>query len=397
MLDSKIAADPRAGAKSTSGGEIRLVNLTKTFADLQAVKSINLTVPHGAYCCLIGPSGCGKTTILRMIAGHESPTSGEVYIGNQLVVGLPPVQRGTALMFQNYALFPHLSVRDNVAFNLKMRGEPKPKRYARVDEMLALVHMTAFAERMPAQLSGGQQQRVALARALITNPRVLLLDEPLSALDEFLRLRMRGELKRLQNRLGITFIHVTHTQPEAIALADTVVVMNQGSIEQAASPHDVYANPRSPYVARFMGGQNVMSGTLRAVDGDFALVDGPNGSRLRVPHGGRKPAVGSEVYLAVRRDLIHLTRETAAGQIQENSLQAQVETVEYQGIYFKVTLAKIGGEETIVIVPESDFFAHPVAAGDTGVVSWGPESARLLEADRAPGSSAQPYAEDSTG
>jgi putative spermidine/putrescine transport system ATP-binding protein len=396
MLDSNTAADPQAAAKSTSGGEIRLVNLTKSFADLQAVKSINLTVPHGSYCCLIGPSGCGKTTILRMIAGHESPTSGEVYIGNQMVVGQPPVQRGTALMFQNYALFPHLSVRDNVAFNLKMRGEPKAKRYARVDEMLALVHMSAFAERMPAQLSGGQQQRVALARALITNPRVLLLDEPLSALDEFLRLRMRGELKRLQNRLGITFIHVTHTQPEAIALADTVVVMNQGSIEQAASPHDVYANPRSPYVARFMGGQNVKSGKVRAIEGDFALVDGPHGSKLRVPHGGRKPAPGSDVFLAVRRDLIRLTREKGDGQLAENSLQAVVETVEYQGIYFKVTLAKVAGEETIVIVPESDFFAHPVAAGDAVVVSWGPEVARLLEADRAPGGSAQPYAEDST-
>ena len=171
------------------------------------------------------------------------------------------------MMFQSYALFPHLTVRDNIAFNLKMRGIGKAERYAEVDRMLDLVHMQAFADRVPAQLSGGQQQRVALARALITNPRVLLLDEPLSALDEFLRLQMRGELKRLQSRLGITFIHVTHTQPEAIALADLVVVMNQGIIEQAASAHDVYAHPRSPYVARFMGGQNVLSGTVRAHGG----------------------------------------------------------------------------------------------------------------------------------
>src|SRR6202008_3839328 len=192
-----------------------------------------------------------------------------------------------------------------------------------------------FADRLPAQLSGGQQQRVALARALITNPRVLLLDEPLSALDEFLRLRMRGELKRLQNKLGITFVHVTHTQPEAIALADTVVVMNQGSIEQAASPHDVYANPRSSYVARFMGGQNVLAGKVRGVEGDSVLVDRPGGARFRAAMTAPNPPVGADVNLAVRRDLIALRRGQGAGEPQENSLHATVETVEYQGIYHK--------------------------------------------------------------
>jgi len=394
MLQSGSATGPQKTATPSGSGDIRLVNLTKNFGGLQAVKSINLTVPHGSYCCLIGPSGCGKTTILRMIAGHETPTSGEVFIGDQMVVGLAPVQRGTAMMFQSYALFPHLSVRDNVAFNLKMRGDPKAKRYAHVDEMLSLVHMTAFADRMPAQLSGGQQQRVALARALITNPRVLLLDEPLSALDEFLRLRMRGELKRLQSRLGITFVHVTHTQPEAIALADAVVVMNQGSIEQAASPHDVYANPRSPYVARFMGGQNVLTGKLRATEGDAALVAGAGDARFRVPLNGRKPEAGSDIYLAVRRDLIDLRREQGAGEPKENSLHGVVETVEYQGILFKVTLSRIAGEEFIVVEPEAAFFAHPVAPGDAVVVSWGKESVRLLEADRAAGDAGQPYADD---
>ena len=387
---------PKNDTAQKGSGEIRLVNLAKTFGSLQAVKSINLTVPHGSYCCMIGPSGCGKTTILRMIAGHETPTSGEVFIGDQMVVGQAPVQRGTALMFQSYALFPHLSVRDNVAFNLKMRGDSKSARYARVDEMLSLVHMATFADRMPAQLSGGQQQRVALARALITNPRVLLLDEPLSALDEFLRLRMRGELKRLQSKLGITFVHVTHTQPEAIALADTVVVMNQGSIEQAASPHDVYANPRSTYVARFMGGQNVLTGKLRATEGDSALVEGPGGARFRVPLSGTKPAIGSSVNLAVRRDLIDLRREQQAGELKENSLHGVVETVEYQGIYFKVTLSRIAGEEFIVIEPEATFFSHPVAPGDAVVVSWGNDSVRLLEPDRVAGDAGQPYADDRT-
>ena len=396
MLQSPSATAPLTTAAASGSGEIRLVNLTKTFGETQAVKSINLTIQHRSYCCLIGPSGCGKTTILRMIAGHESPTAGKIFIGGQTVVGQAPVQRGTAMMFQSYALFPHLSVRDNVAFSLKMRGDTRAKRYARVDEMLALVHMSAFAERMPAQLSGGQQQRVALARALITNPRVLLLDEPLSALDEFLRLRMRGELKRLQDRLGITFIHVTHTQPEAIALADAVVVMNQGSIEQAASPREVYADPRSPYVARFMGGHNVLTGRLRAIEGDAALLDGPKGARFRVPLGGRNAAVGSDIYFSVRRDLIDLRREPSAGEPRENSLHGLVDTVEYQGVYFKVTLSRIAGEEFIVVEPESAFFVHPVAPGDPVVASWRLEDAHLLEADLAADGGTQPYAEDTT-
>lgn len=386
--------NPQTTTTAGGSGQIRLVNLTKTFGATQAVKSIDLTVPHGSYCCLIGPSGCGKTTILRMIAGHETPTAGNIFIGDQPVAGLAPVQRGTALMFQSYALFPHLNVRDNVAFNLKMRGERRAKRHETADEMLDWVNMSAFAGRMPAQLSGGQQQRVALARALITKPRVLLLDEPLSALDEFLRLRMRGELKRLQDSLGITFIHVTHTQPEAIALADMVVVMNQGSIEQTASPHDVYAKPRSPYVARFMGGQNVLAGKLRAVEDGSALLDGPNGARYRVPLRGNDAAVGSDVYFSVRRDLIEL-RRGVPDELEENSVHDDVEGVEYQGIYFKITLSRVAGEEFIVIEPDSRFLANPVAFGEKVAASWRPEDAHLLEADLETASVDQPYADDS--
>src|SRR4029077_5123094 len=262
---------------ATGSGEVAVAGVTKRFGETTAVKDLSLTIPHGSYCCLLGPSGCGKTTILRMIAGHENPTIGDIRIGGESVVGLPQVRRGTAMMFQSYALFPHRSVLDNVAFALKMRGAGLAERHAKARELIAKVQLEKFADRLAAQLSGGRQQRVALARALITNPRVLLLDEPLSALDEFLRLRMRGELKRLQVQLGITFVHVTHTQPEAIALADTVVVMNQGSIEQAAPPLDVYAVPRSPYVARFMGGQNVVKGIVRAIDGGSAVLDGPEG------------------------------------------------------------------------------------------------------------------------
>jgi len=385
-------AGGRSPGAAGDGGRIELLNVTKRFGPTLAVDDVTLTIPHGSYCCLLGPSGCGKTTILRMIAGHETPTSGDVRIGGQSVVGLPPVRRGTAMMFQSYALFPHLTVRDNIAFNLKMRGVGKAERYREVARMLDLVHMQAFADRVPAQLSGGQQQRVALARALITNPRVLLLDEPLSALDEFLRLRMRGELKRLQDRLGITFIHVTHTQPEAIALADLVVVMNQGIVEQAGTAHEVYAHPRSPYVARFMGGQNVLSGEVTGSNGETLLLRGPKGERFRVPRPKDAPA-GSPVSFSVRRDLIQSRRDDGRAELPENTVRGHVEAVEYQGTYVKVTLAGATGEEFIVNEPDSVFFANRVEMGDTVLAEWKPEHVHLLQPDRAEGSAAQPYAD----
>jgi putative spermidine/putrescine transport system ATP-binding protein len=385
------AVGARAG-EAAAGGRIDLLSITKRFGPTLAVDDVTLAIPHGSYCCLLGPSGCGKTTILRMIAGHEAPTSGDVRIGGQSVVGLPPVKRGTAMMFQSYALFPHLTVRDNIAFNLKMRGMGKAERYRAVDRMLDLVHMRSFADRMPAQLSGGQQQRVALARALITNPRVLLLDEPLSALDEFLRLQMRGELKRLQDRLGITFIHVTHTQPEAIALADLVVVMNQGIVEQAGTAHEVYAYPRSPYVARFMGGQNVLSGEARGSEGEHLLLHGPNGERFRVPRA-RGASGGGQVSFSVRRDLIRSRRDEGHATLPENAVRGRVEAVEYQGTYVRVTLVGATGEEFIVNEPDSVFFANRVESGDLVIAEWSPEHVHLLQPDRAAGGEAKPYAE----
>ena len=290
-------------------GEVELVDCTKHFGETAAVDHINLKIAAGTYCCLLGPSGCGKTTILRMIAGHETPTSGEVRIDGENVVGLPPIRRGTAMMFQDYALFPHLSCLDNVAFSLKMSGAAKADRRERARRVLARVQMAQFADRVPAQLSGGQKQRVALARALITNPRVLLLDEPLSALDEYLRLQMRGELRRMQRDLGITFIHVTHTQPEAIALADLVVVMDQGRIEQAASAQDVYTKPLTAYVARFMGGQNVFAGRVSEITNGVVVLDMPERGRIEFPASNPIPSIGSTAHVSVRRDRIHLTKQ----------------------------------------------------------------------------------------
>ncbi|HEV3396705.1 MAG TPA: ABC transporter ATP-binding protein, partial [Xanthobacteraceae bacterium] len=242
-----------------AGATLELAALTKRYGATTAVDAINLRVPADTYCCLLGPSGCGKTTTLRLVAGHETATSGDIILGPVNVTDMPPARRGTAMMFQSYALFPHLTAVDNVAFSLKMRGVHKAERRAKAMELLRLVDMAGYAERLPAQLSGGQQQRVALARALITNPQILLLDEPLSALDPFLRIRVRAELKRLQNELGISFIHVTHSQDEAMALADLIVVMNAGRIEQAGAPRDVFNAPKTAFVAQFIGGHNVIA------------------------------------------------------------------------------------------------------------------------------------------
>ena len=238
--------------------DLEFAVLTKRYNETVAVNNINLKIPGGTYCCLLGPSGCGKTSTLRMIAGHEDISGGDILLGNNIINELSPAKRGTAMMFQNYALFPHLTCLENVGFALKMRGLEKNKRNIEAQKMLELVQMSEFSDRLPAQLSGGQQQRVALARALITNPSILLLDEPLSALDPFLRIKMRSELKVLQKKLGITFIHVTHSQDEAMALADMIVVMNKGIIEQIGSPYEVFNNPKNQFIATFVGGHNVI-------------------------------------------------------------------------------------------------------------------------------------------
>ena len=371
-------------------GDIRLVNLTKTFGVAYAVENINLTIPHGSYCCLLGPSGCGKTTILRMIAGHETPTSGEIFIGDQMVVGKPPVERGTAMMFQSYALFPHLTVLDNVAFYLKMRGAAKSERRHKAEEMLRRVQLIALKDRMPAQLSGGQQQRVALARSLITNPKVLLLDEPLSALDEFLRLRMRGELKSLQSELGITFVHVTHTQPEAIALADMVVVMDTGRIEQADTANVIFNRPKTPYVARFMGGQNVLTGTVESNSAGLVRMKDAGGAIIEATVAGSAPVRGSPMSVAVRRDRIKLRkRGRAEVSTEANEISGVVEATEYQGSYVKVKI-DLGGGVFVAHVSDGAYFAEPVDTGDPVTASWDTADVNIL-AKVDTGAAGDPY------
>ena len=365
-----------------SKGEIVLDKVSRTFGRLTAVNAVDQVIEGGSYCCMIGPSGCGKSTLLRMIAGHEQPTSGRILIGGRDVTHVRTGDRGTALMFQNYALFPHLNLIDNVAFPLKIHGASTAERRERAREMLSRVQLGHLADRMPSQLSGGQQQRVALARALITNPQVLLLDEPLSALDEFLRLRMRVELKRLQNDLGITFIHVTHTQPEAIALADKVIVMDHGIIEQAGPPKEIYDRPHSPYVARFMGGQNVVNAKLDSVRDNMAAARGPAGEIYRVPLRS-ETTPGADLRFAVRRDKIALA---AGDKANENAIAGRVTNVEYQGTFVKVELATAQKEEFVVYLSDRTFFERPFDFGDMLVASWRPEDVcQLIGANNSAG------------
>ncbi|MDJ0949134.1 MAG: ABC transporter ATP-binding protein [Alphaproteobacteria bacterium] len=363
--------------------------MSKRYGDIVAVDEIELTIPGGAYCCLLGPSGCGKTSTLRMIAGHETISSGEIAIGGQVVNGLAPAQRPTAMMFQNYALFPHLNCLDNVAFSLKMQGVGKTERHDKARELLSLVHMEGFAARLPAQLSGGQQQRVALARALVTNPQVLLLDEPLSALDPFLRVRMRDELRRLQIELGITFVHVTHSQEEAMALADLIVVMDHGRIEQVGAPRTVYSEPATLFVARFIGGHNIITGTVAEQGNGIATLSGPGGQRFRVP----SPSVptGASIAFAVRADKIALEKaaQTQSTDGHSGALPGTVTSVEYQGAWVQVGLDAAGVDEFTVALNESAFFDQPVEVGDQVSAVWALEHVHLLAG--APIAGAEPY------
>jgi putative spermidine/putrescine transport system ATP-binding protein len=339
--------------KPPAASALELVGLTKRYGNaFTAVDAIDLRIAAGSYCCLLGPSGCGKSSTLRMIAGHETVSEGDILLGGRNITQAPAAQRGTAMMFQSYALFPHLSALDNVAFSLKMKGIGKAERQRKAQELLERVALGALAQRKPAELSGGQQQRVALARALITQPQVLLLDEPLSALDPFLRVQMRAELRRWQQELGLTFIHVTHSQEEAMALADQMVVMNQGRIEQAGSPREVFNQPATEFVANFMGGHNVLDS------------------------GGQR--------IAVRADRIAV-RDIAATAGNLPSLEGQVCDIEYQGSYVLLGVETLDAtpaprKKLLVTLPEAEFMQQPLGLHQPVRLSWRPEQAHVLAA-----------------
>ncbi len=350
-------------------GDLRLEAVTKTFGDFTAVDDLTLEVPRGSFFALLGPSGCGKTTTLRMIAGLEQPTAGRVLIGDTDLTGSRPYERPVNTVFQSYALFPHMSVRDNVAYGPKRRRMPDVKKLT--DDSLALVQMSELAGRRPAQLSGGQQQRVALARALVNQPEVLLLDEPLGALDLKLRREMQVELKRIQTEVGLTFIHVTHDQEEAMTMADTVAVMNQGRIEQQGRPEELYDLPRTKFVANFLGQANTGVGLVEGADGDHLVAD-VLGTKVRIPR--RRSAVhDGELLLGVRPEKVQVSRSKPDG--VGNDVRGTIKDVSFLGVATSYLVEMPSG--TVWSCYEQNLDVDPIdlRRGDEVWLTWNPSHA----------------------
>ena len=315
--------------------DLELISVKKSYGSFGAIKGVSLKINEGSYCCLLGPSGCGKTSLLRMIAGHENITDGDIYLGMSRLNDLNPARRGTSMMFQNYALFPHLRVLDNVSFALKILGIPSAERKKTALKYIEMVQMQGYEDRFPEQLSGGQKQRVALARALITKPTVLLLDEPLSALDPALRVKMRTELKQMQRELNITFIHVTHSQEEALALASIAVVMNEGKVEQIDTPLNIYNKPRSAFVSAFVGGHNII-------------------------HSDKN-------LYSLRTDNILLKRSANQSKTSE---KMKIADIEFQGDSVKIILSNSKYKHFNVKLQDTEFFKKNLKVGEDIFCSW---------------------------
>tara|TARA_B100000579_G_scaffold81307_1_gene63319 strand:+ start:4103 stop:5086 length:984 start_codon:yes stop_codon:yes gene_type:complete len=315
--------------------DLELISVKKSYGSFGAIKGVSLKINEGSYCCLLGPSGCGKTSLLRMIAGHENITDGDIYLGMSRLNDLNPARRGTSMMFQNYALFPHLRVLDNVSFALKILGIPSAERKKTALKYIEMVQMQGYEDRFPEQLSGGQKQRVALARALITKPTVLLLDEPLSALDPALRVKMRTELKQMQRELNITFIHVTHSQEEALALASIAVVMNEGKVEQIDTPLNIYNKPRSAFVSAFVGGHNIIQ--------------------------------SDKTLYSLRTDNILLKRSANQSKTSE---KMKIADIEFQGDSVKIILSNSKYKHFNVKLQDTEFFKKNLKVGEDIFCSW---------------------------
>lgn len=351
-------------------------NLSKQFGDFWAVKDFNLKAKKGEYIAFLGPSGCGKTTTLRMLAGHEEVTSGNIYIRNQLVNDLAPGERDTSLMFQSFALFPHMNVWRNVEFGLKVRHIDSEKRAKMVGNTLETVGLEDLANRKPAELSGGQQQRVALARALVTEPSVLLLDEPLGSLDELLRIKLRGELKNLQRKLGITFIHVTHNQDECLTMGDRLIVMNEGIIEQVGTAHEIFTDPQTFFVASFVGDNFILEGEIASVNGSLVTIETKRGS-FNVDTKRELPPQGERVGFCIRADLASIVNDP--DDIVDNRLSGVVEFVEYVGYIVKIRIRLEWGDQIIVKQTQDVYFQKPYKEGDKVTVGWRAKDTVLLK------------------
>ena len=354
-------------------GEIRLEALVKRFGDAVAVDGIDLRMPPGEFFTLVGPSGCGKTTTLRLIAGFERPTSGRILLDGVDVAGTPPHRRNVNTVFQNYALFPHLNVADNVAFGLKYKRLTKEEQHRRVAEILELVRLTGFEKRKPSQLSGGQQQRVALARALVLRPRVLLLDEPLGALDARLRKDLQVELKALQEEIGVTFVFVTHDQEEALTMSDRLAVMNDGRVEQAGPPQLVYEEPATLFVADFLGVSNLM--TAEATGSNGSCCELRIADRVLLAREGAIDARG-EVKAMIRPERVQVEPHGTPG---ENRLPAMLEHVVFLGSFRELRLRALGGTLLKAVAP-NDGTPLPYEQGDPVTLHLPADAIRVLGA-----------------
>jgi spermidine/putrescine transport system ATP-binding protein len=381
-------------ASVSDGGakDLRLVNVTKRFGIFTAVDDLTLTIPQGSFFALLGASGCGKTTTLRMVAGLEEPTAGKVLLGEQDISRLRPYRRPVNTVFQSYALFPHLDIADNVAFGLRRRGIRDTRK--QVAEMLALVQLDGYERRRPAQLSGGQQQRVALARALVNHPQVLLLDEPLGALDLKLRRQMQIELKRIQTEVGITFVHVTHDQEEAMTMADTVAVMNAGRIEQLGPPAEIYELPATPFVANFLGQSNLIGGDVTGHAGDDLLV-AAHGSRFSVSRA-RSRAAAAAVYLGVRPEKLSLAATAEQVPAGHQYVGGIVTDSSYVGVSTQYLVRTPWGTELAVFASNTGA-AAPLAVGSDVVAHWNPAHAFLLDREPGAGDQTTPLLDEPVG
>jgi putative spermidine/putrescine transport system ATP-binding protein len=377
-----VASTNTEGAAQTApsaptGSGLDLIGLTKVFpGGTVAVDDVNLHVDHGEYVVLLGPSGCGKTTTLRMIGGHEFPSEGDIVLDGQSLVDLPPHRRPTTTVFQHFALFPHRSVLDNVAFGLKMEGMGKTERRTRATEALEMVGLSELSARKPAALSGGLQQRVALARVLVTKPKALLLDEPLGDLDRLLQLRMRVELRNLQRQLGLMFVHVTHNQEEALSMADRIVVMNEARIQQIADPLTIATRPATELVARFMGDNNIIRGRVTESANGRVVLENDEKVRVSVSTDGvQAPSVGQEALVAIRAAAVQLDEsgDAAAG----NSAECEIVFVEFLGDLVKLHLTA-GGERMLAKVPGERYPALRGKEGEKIRISWKEEDVQLL-------------------
>jgi spermidine/putrescine transport system ATP-binding protein len=369
-------------AESAIGAElaaIELKGITKTFHShgdaVAAVKGVDVVIGEGEFFSLLGPSGCGKTTTMRMIAGFDEPTEGDVFLHGQNVVGVPPNKRDINMVFQSYALFPHMSVFENVAFGLRRKGVAKDEVARRAGEMLEIVDLKGREKRRPRELSGGQQQRVALARALVNRPSALLLDEPLGALDLKLRQAMQVELKRIQREVGITFVYVTHDQNEALTMSDRIAVMNDGRIEQLGSPRDIYERPASKFVAGFIGTSNVMSGTVTRAESGRAVIEPGPGERIVVT---QEVTAGATVELTVRPEKIDVRSDPPDG--DGCALRGTVNEVVYLGMFTNYNVTTSTGAEVVVFVQNVSSADDVATRGDSVWLSWDPRHSYVIGA-----------------